>query len=1221
MSSFDRPTTPFSYNSINPRPLLPIFPHPETSSPPPALPSPPRPRAFADRYTLSTHIIPAAYPRVAPNVPPLEPIPAGLSKEARKAFVAEQTDKLARAHEDARAGEPTGTGLLWNCVNRYVLRDSARKGQKDLKGNGLTLFFAHANGFPKEIWEPSLLYLLADYSGPEISEIWTWEAVQHGDSYLLNQTQLSGRFDWMDNARDIMNFLVNYLPPSAAQAELPVHLPRVSRAEAGARQSTGYTDRTLVVVGHSYGGCSSASVAAHCPALFSSLVLVDPVIGQYVKRTGKNEALYNFVRGALGRREYWASKEEAQRLLQANPFFASWDPAVLRVYVEHGLVADNAGGVKLKTPGAQEALVFASETRFSNETWELLEGIDERIALRWVMAGDMNAMSTPIGDEDAQRVKVWRRPANASNVRLSSGHLLALILRQRFPTNGRGSLPSPLIHTTASRSHARQALAVLLLSLAPTLGHASPLQPRADSNDQSVKIWVPIVVVVIVLITLGCLVWWRKYLASGFLNMGESAAMAAGVGGDRAGSRPLATRELTAEQLVGRGAGQAATPATAAGATAGRRPRRNRRTPSQISTHSLPLYNKEPGDQELVIYRGQEPEDNPDIPVTVVMPPVDEDAEGGHSREGSRTSLYGHLPDSPPNESLMAGDESQMAGDESQMTHDTSTRHLLPPAAAARSSFETIAGSEESASSLLQAVQDVGQDPRGDAPAYFEAIDLNQTIGPSRRAMRGSASQSTPAPADAPSSSTRQSTDTQASQENRGSRRMSGFRGLLNTFTTNTARPPIPPIPPIPQESPARGPGHTRGLSSVSAMSSTDQHVRDRAASRASMQSGTGSMMAVFRTISRQKSHTTLNSGQFRSPSMISLNSISAPLSHTLTRTEISYPASGPTAEQMRLISSRESFARFAVPYGADAIAYAASASRQDLEPTPDYSESHPNLNAISGLPATSSNLRQSQSPLAAPPVEGQRSSSDSSSDESLQEAPADNSEVPPVAEAPTPTEESTLPPPDDEKKEPEVSSMVSVAESPATVEFKEDSVPALPQISEVATAGPPPTSVESKEESSPVPPQMAEVAKAEPVSSTPAPAALAVEAESSSPVQAAPAVDAESSSSVPAAPAVDTDFAPSTEHQTHHKYGSLTPSIPPTSYRPTAVDMRPESRSSSMMSGTSFATADDDMYESAPSGRQTPEEMPSTPMPKAVAFNMHARDFTDATITPRAND
>jgi hypothetical protein len=57
-------------------------------------------------------------------------------------------------------------------------------------------------------------------------------------------------------------------------------------------------------------------------------------------------------------------------------------------------------------------------------------------------------------------------------------------------------------------------------------------------------------------------------------------------------------RELTAEQLVGSDS------ATELPTT--RQPRRNRRarrTPSQISVTSLPAYNKEPGEEELVIFR------------------------------------------------------------------------------------------------------------------------------------------------------------------------------------------------------------------------------------------------------------------------------------------------------------------------------------------------------------------------------------------------------------------------------------------------------------------------------------------------------------------------------------------------------------------------------------------------------------------------------------------
>jgi hypothetical protein len=80
------------------------------------------------------------------------------------------------------------------------------------------------------------------------------------------------------------------------------------------------------------------------------------------------------------------------------------------------------------------------------------------------------------------------------------------------------------------------------------------------------------------------------------------------------------------------------------------------------------------------------------------------------------------------------------------------------------------------------------------------------------------------------------------------------------------------------------------------------------------------------------------NLNNLNSPSLISLASISSPLTHTATRTEFTYPKAGPTPEQLKLISSRESFGRFGVPYGPDAVAFAASTSRHDLSiPPPDF--------------------------------------------------------------------------------------------------------------------------------------------------------------------------------------------------------------------------------------------------------------------------------------------
>lgn len=189
-------------------------------------------------------------------------------------------------------------------------------------------------------------------------------------------------------------------------------------------------------------------------------------------------------------------------------------------------------------------------------------------------------------------------------------------------------------------------------------------------------------------------------------------------------------------------------------------------------------------------------------------------------------------------------------------------------------------------------------DPRGEAPAYFEVVD------------------DTPEPnSEVP---TTQTSPTPPSTEQR---RRSGFRTFLNRMSMMT-----------------HVPEHRRTESNQSASSST-AHRRDQSApSRTSNHRVTSSHSGSVVNLSmfRQRSSQTLNSSvRLNSPSLISLNSISSPLSHTLVRTEFTYPKSGPTPEQLKVISSRENFSRFGVPYGPDAIAFAASSSRQDIEPPP----------------------------------------------------------------------------------------------------------------------------------------------------------------------------------------------------------------------------------------------------------------------------------------------
>lgn len=145
----------------HPRPLLPLHPPPPHRwLYPPVLPSPtrlPAPEHLRERYELTTHIVPAAYPRSTPFVP--EPPPPARSpdvpptKEERRADVLrvvedvlEVSTKFSRLPE--YPGDRDGR-LLWNVVSRYRRKGLRLEEMKNRKC--LTLLFFHANGFPKEV--------------------------------------------------------------------------------------------------------------------------------------------------------------------------------------------------------------------------------------------------------------------------------------------------------------------------------------------------------------------------------------------------------------------------------------------------------------------------------------------------------------------------------------------------------------------------------------------------------------------------------------------------------------------------------------------------------------------------------------------------------------------------------------------------------------------------------------------------------------------------------------------------------------------------------------------------------------------------------------------------------------------------------------------------------------------------------------------------------------
>lgn len=205
-------------------------------------------------------------------------------------------------------------------------------------------------------------------------------------------------------------------------------------------------------------------------------------------------------------------------------------------------------------------------------------------------------------------------------------------------------------------------------------------------------------------------------------------------------------------------------------------------------------------------------------------------------------------------------------------------------------------------------------DPRGEAPAYSEVAS----------AEGGIVSLNDPEPNNVSSSAVPP-----------GRSRFSFLTHNPFSSPSHTSGPPSNDQSPssIRSESPAL---HMRSGSALSRFSTRESH---------ESHTRTPSRNTLARSHSRSNSHL-LRAFRSHSPglnagsSTISLDSISAPLTHTVTRAEFYAPKGGKllTPEQIKLITSREGLERFGVPYGADAVAFSMSRDKlAEMGPPPEF--------------------------------------------------------------------------------------------------------------------------------------------------------------------------------------------------------------------------------------------------------------------------------------------
>lgn len=91
--------------------------------------------------------------------------------------------------------------------------------------------------------------------------------------------------------------------------------------------------RPLIGIGHSMGGNNLINLSLMHPRLFTTLILIDPVIQRLPSRIGN----YAPAKASANRRDRWPSRKAAEAAFRRSKFYQTWDPRVLELWIKYGL--------------------------------------------------------------------------------------------------------------------------------------------------------------------------------------------------------------------------------------------------------------------------------------------------------------------------------------------------------------------------------------------------------------------------------------------------------------------------------------------------------------------------------------------------------------------------------------------------------------------------------------------------------------------------------------------------------------------------------------------------------------------------------------------------------------------------------------------------------------------------------------------------------------------
>ncbi|ETI19865.1 hypothetical protein G647_08879 [Cladophialophora carrionii CBS 160.54] len=232
---------------------------------------------------------------------------------------------------------PRGTEVGFENDLKLAVKQYVPYNERTTTLGDVTFIAAHANGFPKELYEPMFddLYEELKALGRSIRAIWIADLAHQGQSYVLNEKALGNDPNWWDGARDLL-FLMNQ-----KQDEMP---------------------QPLIGIGHSMGGSQLVQLSLLHPRLLQGLILIDPVIQT-------ENPSRSFAKPSTYRRDIWTSRDEARAKFENSKFYRAWDSRVFEKWMQYGLrdlpteMYPDRGGSKetpvtLTTPKSQEVFSY-----------------------------------------------------------------------------------------------------------------------------------------------------------------------------------------------------------------------------------------------------------------------------------------------------------------------------------------------------------------------------------------------------------------------------------------------------------------------------------------------------------------------------------------------------------------------------------------------------------------------------------------------------------------------------------------------------------------------------------------------------------------------------------------------------------------------------------------------------------------------------------------------